>query len=107
MSLIIQVNLDLVVPIFKYQSIEYGTVKFSHSRALSSISWIFQLKILSWASVFLEKGITEVWLAEKPGKSYNMVKGSVQNRKQPRLEVLNEIATILDVAIRDLIVSNK
>jgi len=36
-----------------------------------------------------------------------MVNGYVQNRQQPRLEVLNEIAEILDVDVRDLIVSNK
>jgi len=36
-----------------------------------------------------------------------MVNGYVQNRQQPRLEVLNKIATILDVDIRVLIVSNK
>jgi putative transcriptional regulator len=36
-----------------------------------------------------------------------MVNGYVQNRQQPRLEVLNEIAEILDVDVRELIVSNK
>ncbi|MGJ1243567.1 MULTISPECIES: helix-turn-helix domain-containing protein [Sphingobacterium] len=54
-----------------------------------------------------EKGIKQTWLAEKLGKSYNMVNGYVQNRQQPRLEVLNEIAEILDVDIKELIVSNK
>ena len=57
--------------------------------------------------VLEEKGIKQTWLAEKLGKSYNMVNGYVQNRQQPRLEVLNEIATILDVDVRKLIVSNK
>jgi len=57
--------------------------------------------------VLEEKGIKQTWLAEKLGKSYNMVNGYVQNRQQPRLEVLNEIATILDVDVRELIVSNK
>jgi len=57
--------------------------------------------------VLEEKGIKQTWLAEKLGKSYNMVNGYVQNRQQPRLEVLNKIATILDVDIRVLIVSNK
>ncbi|MCG8322072.1 MAG: helix-turn-helix domain-containing protein [Cytophagales bacterium] len=41
-------------------------------------------------------------MAEKLGKSYNMVNGYVQNRKQPRLEVLYEIAKILDVEVADL-----
>jgi len=46
-------------------------------------------------------------LAEKLGKSYNMVNGYVQNRQQPRLEVLSEIAQILDVDIKELIESTK
>jgi putative transcriptional regulator len=57
--------------------------------------------------VLEEKGIKQTWLAEKLGKSYNMVNGYVQNRQQPRLEVLNEIAEILDVDVINLIVSNK
>jgi transcriptional regulator with XRE-family HTH domain len=54
-----------------------------------------------------EKGIKQTWLAEKLGKSYNMVNGYVQNRQQPRLEVLNEIALILDVDVRELIIPTK
>jgi transcriptional regulator with XRE-family HTH domain len=57
--------------------------------------------------VFEEKGIKQTWLAEKLGKSYNMVNDYVQNRQQPRLKILNEIANILDVDVKDLIVSNK
>ncbi|MDA0317567.1 MAG: helix-turn-helix transcriptional regulator [Proteobacteria bacterium] len=55
--------------------------------------------------VLKEKGIKQIWLANKLGKSYNMVNGYVQNRQQPRLEVLNDIAEILDVDIKELIVS--
>jgi putative transcriptional regulator len=57
--------------------------------------------------VLEEKGIKQTWLAEQLGKSYNMVNGYVQNRQQPRLEILNEIARILDVDIKELIVSTK
>lgn len=57
--------------------------------------------------VLEEKGIRQTWLAEKLGKSYNMVNGYVQNRQQPRLEVLREIAQILDVDIKELIESTK
>jgi putative transcriptional regulator len=57
--------------------------------------------------VLKEKGIKQIWLAEKLGKSYNMVNGYVQNRQQPRLEVLNDIAEILDVDVRNLLVGNK
>ena len=54
-----------------------------------------------------EKGIKQIWLAEKLNKSYNMVNGYVQNRQQPRLEILMAIAEILDVDVKDLIISNK
>lgn len=57
--------------------------------------------------VLEHKGIKQIWLAEKLGKSYNMVNGYVQNRQQPRLEILNKIAEILDVDVRELIISNK
>ena len=53
--------------------------------------------------VLEEKGIKQTWLAEKLGKSYNMVNGYVRNRQQPRLEVLFEIAKILEVEVKDLI----
>jgi transcriptional regulator with XRE-family HTH domain len=57
--------------------------------------------------VLEQKGIKQKWLAEKLDKSFNTVNSYVQNRQQPRLEVLNEIAEILDVDIKDLLVSNK
>ena len=57
--------------------------------------------------VLKEKGIKQIWLADKLGKSYNMVNGYVQNRQQPRLEVLNDIAEILDVDVRNLLIGNK
>lgn len=57
--------------------------------------------------VLEEKGIKQTWLAEKLGKSYNMVNGYVQNRQQPRLEILFEIARILEVEVKDLIKEEK
>jgi DNA-binding XRE family transcriptional regulator len=53
--------------------------------------------------VLEEKGIKQTWLAEKLGKSYNMVNSYVQNRQQPRLEILFEIAEILEVKPQALI----
>ena len=53
------------------------------------------------------KGIKQTWLAEQLGKSYNMVNSYVQNRQQPRLEVLHDIAKILDVDVVELIESSK
>ena len=57
--------------------------------------------------VLKEKGIKQVWLADKLGKSYNMVNGYVQNRQQPRLEVLIEIANILNVDVTKLLIQTK
>ena len=53
--------------------------------------------------VLKEKGVKQIWLADKLGKSYNMVNGYVQNRQQPRLEVLIEIANILNVNVTEQI----
>ena len=53
--------------------------------------------------VLVEKGIKQKWLAEQLNKSYNVVNGYVQNRQQPRLEVLFEIAQILKVSVKDLL----
>ena len=53
------------------------------------------------------KGVKQTWLAQRIEKSYNMVNGYVQNRRQPSLEDLYKIAIILDVDIKELIVSNK
>jgi transcriptional regulator with XRE-family HTH domain len=50
--------------------------------------------------VLKEKGIKQIWLAEKLGKSYNMVNGYVQNRTQPSIEDLNRIANILDIDVK-------
>lgn len=54
-----------------------------------------------------EKGIKQTWLAEQLGKSYNMVNAYVQNRQQPRIEILYEIANILEIDVKDLLKSNK
>jgi transcriptional regulator with XRE-family HTH domain len=57
--------------------------------------------------VLNEKGIKQKWLAEQLGKSYNMVNSYVQNRKQPRLEVLYKIAEILNIEAKELLVETK
>ena len=51
--------------------------------------------------VLEDQGRSQKWLAVKIGKSYNMVNAYVQNRQQPRLEVLYEISIILDVDVKD------
>lgn len=57
--------------------------------------------------VLEDKGIKQTWLAEKLHKSYNMVNSYVQNRRQPSIEVLYEIAYILQVEARDLLAVNQ
>tara|TARA_R110001583_G_scaffold195514_2_gene374796 strand:- start:74 stop:265 length:192 start_codon:yes stop_codon:yes gene_type:complete len=53
--------------------------------------------------VLEEKGVKQVWLADKLGKSFNTVNGYVQNRTQPSLEVLYEIAKILNINPKELL----
>ena len=53
--------------------------------------------------VLLEKGVKQVWLAEQLGKSFNTINGYVQNRKQPSIEVLYEIAKILNINPKELL----
>lgn len=74
---------------------------------LLTLSLIFIKSMNRIKEVLEEKGIKQTWLAEKLGKSYNMVNSYVQNRRQPSLDVLNEIAEILDVDVRILIISNR
>lgn len=54
-----------------------------------------------------EKGIRQTWLADKLGKSFSIVNAYVCNRRQPSLELLFEIAEILQVDPKDLIDSKK
>lgn len=57
--------------------------------------------------VLEEKGIKQIWLAEQLGKSYNMVNSYVQNRRQPSIECLYEIAEILNVGVKELLVEHE
>ena len=53
--------------------------------------------------VLIEKGIKQTWLAGKIGKSFTIVNSYVCNRGQPSLELLFQIAKILQVNPKDLI----
>ena len=54
-----------------------------------------------------DQGRTQRWLAAKLGKSYNIVNSYAQNRQQPRLEIFMKIAELLDIDVKELIISNK
>lgn len=56
--------------------------------------------------VLEERGIKQTWLAERLGKSFCIVNSYVYNRRQPSLEVLFEIAKILNVNPKELIEDN-
>ena len=53
--------------------------------------------------VLNEKGIKQKWLAEKLSKSLNMVNDYCNNRRQPNLTLLFEIAELLNVEVKALI----
>lgn len=55
--------------------------------------------------VLKEKGLTQVWLAEQLGKSFNITNSYVCNRRQPNLDLLFKIADLLNVDPKDLIKS--
>ena len=57
--------------------------------------------------VLEERGIKQTWLAEHLGKSFCIVNSYVCNRRQPSLEVLFEIAKILNVDPKELIGGNE
>ena len=58
-------------------------------------------------AVLKERGIKQTWLAEKLGKSFNIVNDYCNNRTQPSLETLSQIAEILNISIKDLIIDRK
>ncbi len=57
--------------------------------------------------VLKEQGRTQTWLAEKIGKSYVVVTNYCNNNSQPSIQVLTDISKILDVDVRELLVSTK
>ena len=58
-------------------------------------------------AVLAEKQLTDKWLAEEIGKSENTISKWCSNKVQPSLEVLLEIATLLSIDIRELLISTK
>lgn len=54
-----------------------------------------------------EKGITQIWQDEKIDESFSQTNAYVCNRRQPRIEWLYEIASLLDVETKNLLVNNK
>ena len=57
--------------------------------------------------VLKEQGRTQTWLAEKIDKSYVVVTNYCNNNAQPSIPVLRDIAQVLDVDVRELLVGTK
>ncbi len=58
-------------------------------------------------AVLAEKGKTNNWLAEELDKNRTTVSKWCTNQMQPTMETLFEIAEVLDVDVRQLLVSTK
>ncbi len=58
--------------------------------------------------VILEvKGLNQTELADKLGKSFNMINLYATNKIQPLIPVLYQIAEILNIDVRELLVPNQ
>ncbi|MBD5332990.1 MAG: helix-turn-helix transcriptional regulator [Bacteroides sp.] len=55
----------------------------------------------------VENGKTGKWLAEQIGKNEATVSRWCSNKMQPSLDTLVRISELLDIDVKDLIVSNK
>jgi transcriptional regulator with XRE-family HTH domain len=57
--------------------------------------------------VLKDQGRSQKWLAGQIEKSYVVVTNYCNNKSQPSLLILSKIADVLNVDVRDLIVSSK
>lgn len=53
--------------------------------------------------VLEDKGISQIWLSKKLGKSFSTVNAYACNRLQPSLDTLAKIGEILSVDMKELI----
>jgi len=58
-------------------------------------------------AVLAERGKTNLWLAERLGKNRTTVSKWCTNDMQPTMESLFKIADVLDIDVRELLVSNR
>lgn len=58
-------------------------------------------------AVLAENGIKNKWLAKELGKSESTISNWCTNESQPSLETLTEVANVLDVDIRELLIPTK
>ncbi len=58
-------------------------------------------------AVLKQQGRTQTWLAEQIGKSYVVVTNYCNNKTQPSIPILYEMAKALDVDVRELLEPSK
>ena len=75
---------------------------------LQNLIYLIGMTNLNRITVMLvEQGKTGKWLAEQLGKSTCAVSKWCSNTVQPDLLTLNQIASLLDIDVRDLLASSK
>ena len=57
--------------------------------------------------VLKEQGRSQKWLSEQVGRSYIIVTNYCNNKSQPSLELLNVVADVLSIDVRELIVPSR
>jgi DNA-binding XRE family transcriptional regulator len=68
---------------------------------------LFMERINRVKEILVIQGKTQLWLAEKIGKTPNTIASICNNKTQPHLKDLKLIAKVLDVDIRELLVPTK
>lgn len=57
--------------------------------------------------ILKDQGRSQTWLSNKIGKSYVVVTNYCNNHSQPSIPVLRKIAKVLDIDVRELLISTK
>ena len=84
----------------------YQTFSYTKEHPKFRLAFVMDKPMNRIKEVLEEKGIKQTWLAEKLGKSFCIVNSYVCNRRQPSLEVLFQIAEVLQMDVKDLIKSS-
>lgn len=64
------------------------------------------MKLNRIKAVLVEQDKSQKWLAEQLGKSFSTTNAYCCNRQQPNLDTLYQIAQLLSVNLKELIVDN-
>lgn len=69
---------------------------------------MYQIRRMNRIKEILDlQGRSQKWLSSQINKSYPVVTNYCNNNKQPSIPTLIEIANVLDVDVRELLVSTK